>query len=399
MTLRHSYRGTYAVVAIIAATGCAGATSSYVASTPQPGLPRASARLVPIESSVELAPADHPAVEVRIDEILASPVLGDDEFRAAVDSWVVYWQDTAAGAVPDFLGRMGSFGEMVDSALLAADLPPSLRYLPFIESGYNPRATSRASAVGMWQFMAATAGGLGMEVSPLLDERRDPERSTEAAIAFLSRLREEFGSWFIALAAYNSGPNGMRRVLTRYAPGVPGSDSLFWALRRHFPRETRDFVPKLFGAVVVAANPDQHGHEAAPHAPFVFDQVSVPDATTLDVIARAAAVPQADIERLNPQYLRGITPRGRESAVRVPAGRGPAFLAAYALIPADERVTFVEHRVARGETLSHIALRYGIRVADLQAANPSVRPRALRIGALLTVPVAPSVRNAAQTGG
>jgi membrane-bound lytic murein transglycosylase D len=355
--------------------------------------------MVPRPASVELEPRDHPQVEVRIDEILATPVLGDEEFRAAVDSWVGYWQDTAARVVPDFLGRMGSFGEMVDSALLAADLPPSLRYLPFIESGYNPRATSRASAVGMWQFMPATAGGLGMEVSPLLDERRDPEKSTVAAIAFLSELREEFGSWFIALAAYNSGPNGTRRLLARHAPGVPGSDSLFWALRRHFPRETRDFVPKLFGAVIVAANPGEHGHEAAAHAPFLFDEVSVPDATTLDVIARAAAVPQTDIERLNPQYLRGITPRGRVSPVRVPQGRGPAFLAAYALIPPDERVTFVEHRVARGETLSHIAIRYGIRIADLQAANPSVRPRYLRVGALLTVPVAPSVRSQGQAGG
>ncbi|MSR20968.1 MAG: LysM peptidoglycan-binding domain-containing protein [Gemmatimonadetes bacterium] len=398
MTLRQSYRGTCAVAAIVAVTGCASASSSDATSAPQPRQPLVSHGMVPLASSVELEPHEHPAVEVRIDQLLASPVLNDDEFRAAVDSWIVYWEKTAAGAVPDFLGRMGSFGEMVDSALLAADLPPSLRYLPFIESGYNPRATSRASAVGMWQFMSATAAGLGMEVSPLLDERRDPERSTEAAIAFLSELREGFGSWFIALAAYNSGPNGTRRVLDRYAPGVPPSDSLFWALRSHFPRETRDFVPKLFGAVVVAASPDLYGHEAAPHAPFVFDQVSVPDATTLDVIARAAAVPQADIERLNPQYLRGITPRGRESLVRVPQGRGPAFLAAYALIPADERVTFVEHRVASGETLSHIALRYGIRVSDLQAANPSVRPRYLRVGALLTVPVAPSVRNAAHTG-
>ncbi len=355
--------------------------------------------VAPLDSRVDLAPRDHPGIELRIDEILASEALNDPEFRAAVDTWVEYWQRTAARAIPDFLGRMGSFGSMVDSALAAADMPPSLRYLPFIESGYNPSASSRASAVGMWQFMQATAGGLGMEVSPLLDERRDPQKSTEAAIAFLSALRGEFGSWFMALAAYNGGPNRMRRVLARYAPGVPGSDSLFWALRGHFPRETRDFVPKLFGAVIVAANPEVHGHEATPHTPFRFDVVSVPDATTLDVIARAADAPQAEIERLNPQFVRGITPRGRESAVRVPEGRGPAFEAAYALIPPDERVTFVEHRVASGETLSHIAIRYGIRVADLQAANPNVRPRALRIGALLTVPVAARARGAAQSGG
>jgi membrane-bound lytic murein transglycosylase D len=345
-----------------------------------------------------LALVDHPEVVVEIDEILATNVMNDPTFRAAVETWVGYWRETAASAVPDFLGRMGSFGSMVDSALADAGLPPSLRYLPFIESGYNPRAASRASAVGMWQFMSATAGGLGMEVTPLLDERRDPEKSTEAAIEFLSGLREEFGSWFMALAAYNGGPNRMRRILARYAPDAPRSDSLFWALRTHFPRETRDFVPKLFGAVIVAADPEAHGQEAAPHAPFRYDVVSVPDATTLDVIARAADVPQAEIERLNPQFVRGITPRERATTIRVPEGAGGAFVAAYALIPPDERVTFVEHRVARGETLSHIAIRYGVRVADIQAANPSVRPRALRIGTLLTVPVAPSARSAVQGG-
>lgn len=388
-----------AIVAALAASACAGATANPSSTAAPAERAFASVAMAPLQGRVELRPHDHPEVEVRIDEILATDALRDPEFRAAVDTWIEYWRETAARAVPDYLGRMGSFGAMVDSALAAADMPPSLRYLPFIESGYNPSAASRASAVGMWQFMSATAGGLGMEVTPLLDERRDPEKSTEAAIAFLSDLREEFGSWFLALAAYNGGQNRMRRILARYAPGVTGSDSLFWALRGHFPRETRDFLPKLFGAAIVAANPGAHGHEAAPHAPFRFDAVSVPDATTLDVIARAADVPQTEIERLNPQFVRGITPRGRESAVRVPEGRGAAFEAAYALIPADERVTFVEHRVASGETLSHIALRYGIRVADLQAANPSVRPRSLRIGALLTVPVAPSARGGAQSGG
>jgi len=309
-----------------------------------------------------------------------------------VENWVGYWSETADEAVPDFLGRMESYSALVDSSLLAAGLPPSLRYLPFIESGYNPRAASRASAVGMWQFMSATAGGLGMQVTPLLDERRDPQKSTAGAIAFLAHLREEFGSWFFALAAYNGGPNRVRRILDRYAPDTPASDSLFWALRTHFPRETREFVPKFFGAVLVAGNPSEHGIEAAEHPAYRYDAVTVPDATSLDVIARAASVSQDEIERLNPQFVRGMTPPGRISAVRVPEGKGPAFLTAYALIPANERVTFVEHRVASGETLSHIALRYGVRVSDIQAANPRVRPQALRIGTLLTVPVAPSAR-------
>jgi len=331
-------------------------------------------------------------VEVHIDPILSSPVLRDPDFEEAVASWIDYWRVSASPWFEDFLGRMGSFEPMVDSAIAAENLPPSLRYLPFIESGYNPRAASRARAVGMWQFMEDTAEGLGMEVSPLIDQRRDPERSTAAAISFLGKLHAEFGSWFFALAAYNSGPNRVRRILRTYASGAQPSDSLFWALRRRFPAETRDFVPKLIGAIVVARDPGSHGYDAPMAGPFRFDRVTVPDATTLDVVARAASVPQGEIERLNPEYVRGMTPPGRRSELRVPEGLGPAFKAAYALIPPEERVTFLEHRVVAGETLSHIARRYGVRVSDIEAANPGVRPRYLKIGALLTVPVAPSAR-------
>jgi len=382
---------------VLTAAGCA-AGASLAPSAARPELVPSDValpppRMRPLDTRIEIVLREHPEVEVTIDEILATPMVRDPEFQEAVRAWVEYWRETADEAVPDFLGRMESYGAFVDSSLLAAGLPASLRYLPFIESGYNPRAASRASAVGMWQFMSATAGGLGMQVTALVDERRDPEKSTAAAVEFLGDLRDEFGSWFLALAAYNGGPNRVRRVMQRYAPDAPGSDSLFWALRRHFPRETREFVPKLFGAILVARNPDAHGFEAAEHPPFRFDAVTVPDATSLDVIARAASVPQEDIERLNPQFVRGMTPPGKVSLVRVPEGRGSAFVAAYALIPPDERVSFVEHRVASGETLSHIALRYGVRVADIQAANPRVRPRALRVGTLLTVPVAPSARS------
>jgi membrane-bound lytic murein transglycosylase D len=248
----------------------------------------------------------------------------------------------------------------------------------------------------MWQFMEPTARELGMEVSRLLDERRDPVRSTEAAIRFLSELREDFGSWFLALAAYNGGPNRARRILREEAPGVEPSDSLFWALRGEFPRETRDFLPKLLAAVIVAERPEEYGYERpGAVSSFRYDEVEVPDATTLDVVAFAAGVSLDEIEGLNPQLVRGMTPPGRPSTLRVPAGRGPDFEQRYADIPPEERVTFVEHRVVQGETLSHIAVRYGVRVADLQAANPGLRERYLRIGAMLTVPVAPSVRGGA----
>ena len=334
-----------------------------------------------------------PELEEVVDELLASRVLRDPEFRAAVDEWVEYWGVAAAPWFPDFLRRMGHFEQTVDSALADLEMPASLRYLPFIESGYSPRATSGAAAVGLWQFMEGTALGFGMQVTPLVDERRDPFKSTEAAVRFLSSLHDDFGSWFLALAAYNSGPTRTRRIVNRYGSLAQRSDSLFWTLRHHFPRETRDFLPKLIGAIVVASDPARHGYETQPVVPFTFDAVRVPDATTLDVVARAAEASEEEIERLNPELIRGITPPGQRFTLRVPQGRAGIFETNYALIPEDERVTFVEHIVVSGETLSHIARRYRMSVADLEAANPNVRPRFLRIGARLTVPVAANRRS------
>jgi membrane-bound lytic murein transglycosylase D len=296
---------------------------------------------------------------------------------------------------------MGWFGGTVDSTLSRKGMPLSLRYLPIVESGYSPSAVSRARAVGLWQLMEHTARGFGMGVDPLLDERRNPFKSTEAATDFLFQLRDRFGSWFFALAAYNSGPYRVQRLLEQRAPLLPHTDSLLWALRRHLPRETQDYIPKLFAAALVAESPATHGVLVSDSTSrFAFDEVVVPDATTLDVVAEAAGTTLEEIERLNPEVVRGITPPGRETILRVPAGHGWTFRERYALIPPDERVTFVEHRVVAGETLSHIAKRYGVPLSDLQAANPRVRPRSLQIGQRLTVPIAPRGRSRrGSTGG
>lgn len=345
-----------------------------------------------------IAPVRTPPPEVRFDELMASPMFDDPDFAAAVEAWVERWQTQGAPEVSLYLGRLASFEHTIDSALAANDLPASLRYLPFIESGYNPRASSRAHAVGLWQFMEPTAQQMGMEVTRLLDQRRDPIRSTEAAVAFLGDLRGSFGSWFLALAAYNAGPTRLRRIMRQHAPGAEASDSLYWALRPRLPRETQTFIPKLMGAILVAAPEVARGQGLERDQPFLFDDVQVPDATTLDVVALAAEAPLEEIERLNPQFVRGMTPPGRQSELRVPQGRGLTFARNYADIPEDERVTFVEHPIEEGETLSHIAARYGVLVADLNAANPGLRPRYLRIGAILTVPVAPSVRSVTTAG-
>ncbi len=303
--------------------------------------------------------------------------------------WIEFWTGPGAGDFQRYLARMERFREVVDEEIARRGLPPSLRYLPIIESGYSPNARSRARAVGLWQFMGGTAREVGLTVSPLLDERRDPVRSTPKALGLLAEHRERFGSWYLALAAYNGGPNRLSRILMRRAPAAPRSDSLFLVAYEALPRETRDFIPKLLAASTLAQSPERYGFVRPDTAPLRFEEVTVPEATSVDVIAEAADSRQEIIERLNPQLVRGFTPPDRETIVRVPEGRSAHFERNYALIPPDRRVSFLEHRVRSGETFSHIALRYGVGVDLVRAANPGIVPRRLQIGQWVVVPRAP----------
>jgi membrane-bound lytic murein transglycosylase D len=338
------------------------------------------------EAPAVSAPPD--AVEGATDPILHSrfarhPVIGE-----RVAAWIERYTVRDGHAFPQFLERMSAYEALVDSALVAEGLPRSLRYVPIIESGYVPSATSPVSAVGLWQFMAPVARSFGMHVSSLVDERRDPVKSTLGAARYLRELDERFGSWFLALAAYNSGPNRVDRLIREHAPLAPLGDSLYTVIFPHLPAETRDFVPKLIAVASVAERPEAFGIEApsVPARAYAFEEVELPDATSFDVVAEAAGVDEDEIRRLNPHIVRGLTPRGRPTAVRLPPGTRDRFEEAYAEIPPDRRVTVTEHVVSSGETLGGIARQYGVRTADLQAANPGVRPRRMRIGTRLLVP-------------
>jgi membrane-bound lytic murein transglycosylase D len=288
---------------------------------------------------------------------------------------------------------MGRYREMVTRELEAGGLPASLAFLPIVESWYNPRAVSWVGAAGLWQFMPSTARGMGMRVDRLVDDRRDPARSTPLALAYLSELHGQFGSWFLALAAYNGGPGRLNRILSRGGHGEDGHDGLFLEVLDQLPRETRDFVPRFLAAARVGMNPAVYGFEdVVPDRPWEVEEVVVPDATSLDVAAQAAGVDQETLEELNPHLIRGLTPAGVSTRLLVPRGRGRHFESAYARIPPEERVTFLEHSVRSGETLTHIARRYGVSVDDLRATNPTIQPRRMQIGQRVVVPKAPSVR-------
>jgi len=289
-----------------------------------------------------------------------------------------------------WLSRLGRYEGMIRERLRAKRLPEDLLYLCLIESGFSNTAVSRARAVGMWQFMASTARLYGLTVDPWVDERRDPFRATEAAANYLADLRERLGSVYIAAAAYNAGVGRIERGIDRL-PGEPDSvdDRTFFQLsdRRYLRRETRDYVPKLIAASLIAKQPQRYGFEPEPLPPLVFDEITVPDATGLDVVARLADTTVAALLDLNPQFVRGVTPPGRAVVVRVPRGRGTLVAERYDSLPVTGRITFVDHYVSRGQTLSDIAKHYRVSVSLIENANPRVRAHALRVGQRIIIPM------------
>jgi membrane-bound lytic murein transglycosylase D len=300
-----------------------------------------------------------------------------------------------------WLDRMPRFETFARSSLAERKLPGDLVYLALIESGFSMVATSRSKAVGMWQFMAPTGKSYGLRIDSWLDERRDPIKATTAATEYLRDLTDRFGSHYLAAAAYNGGPGRVGRGLARIPALMgegdeaidPQSDEAFFELAGTalIHQETKDYVPKLIAAALIAKDPESYGFRSPEESPaFPLDSVIVEGGTGLDLIAKLADVPTEAIRELNPHILRMVTPPGQRYAVRLPTGMAALVSEKYAAVPASERMTMATHIVKRGETLGGIAARYGIDVALLTSANRSARARSLQVGSTLFVPVAGS---------
>ncbi len=305
--------------------------------------------------------------------------------------YLEFFQVDARDRFEIWLSRLGRYQGMIRERLRAKGLPEDLLYLTLIESGLSNTAVSRARAVGMWQFIAGTGRLYGLTVDPWVDERRDPYRATDAAVNYLYDLWQRLGSVYLAAAAYNAGAGRIERGIGRL-PGDPDSvsDLTFFQLsdRRYLRRETRDYVPKLIAASLIAKQPERYGFtDIQPLPPLVFDEMLIPDATGLDVLARLADTTPAALVELNPQFVRGVTPPGRSVIVRVPRGTGAEVAERYAALPVTQRITFVDHYVTAGQTLSDIAKRYHVTVTMIQSANPHLAPRALRVGQRVIIPM------------
>ena len=327
-----------------------------------------------------------------------------------VQYYLDYFRTRARDHFETYLARLGRWEKLVRAKLRASRMPQDMVYLALIESGMNPMAVSRKRAVGLWQFMAPTGRRYGLDVDAWVDERRDPWRATDAAIRMLSELNDRFGSLYLAAAAYDAGPGKIERGLNRYDFGQTQGNDLFFALadERFLRRETRDYVPKLIAAAMIAKEPEKWGFDHIERwDPLRYDSIEVHDAVGLDVLARLADTTTDAILDLNPQFIRRVTPPGRTVWVRVPPGRADSATARLAVLPPQRRVTFVEHVVGRGETLGQIAMRYHVTVDLIVSANRGVKARSLRAGRVLVIPtsgIAPSrwttaARAPARSGG
>lgn len=310
------------------------------------------------------------------------PLNLDRDGRERVDRWVAFFRDRRPDVFAAFLRRSGRYEQAIRGALEGAGLPADFLYLAVIESGMNPRATSRAEAVGLWQFLESTGRMYGLEVTAGLDERRSPDRATAAAILYLSDLHEQFGDWFLAAAAYNAGPGRVRRAVRR------AGSSDYWTLVRQglLPRETAEYVPKLLAAAWLGRDPGLHGFGLLrPEPPPAFEPVRVQGRNRLSILAAAAGIEEAELRDLNPWLVGEATDPGW-SEVRLPAGTAARFREVYAWIPPHHRSGTQTHRIREGETLERIARAYGATVEGLLAMNPEVRPRRLRPGQEIQVP-------------
>ena len=190
-----------------------------------------------------------------------APGLDLDVNHKQVDSWVHRFSTSLKGDFQLSLNRMGKYDDMILAKLDERKMPRELIYLAMIESNFNPTAKSRVKAVGMWQFMSATARQYGLTVGRHVDERKDPEKATDAALTYLAKLHDRFGSWYLAAAAYNSGAGTVSKAMRKVLGRTTGTDEDFFRIARALPKETRDYVPKLIASAKVGSDPARYGLE------------------------------------------------------------------------------------------------------------------------------------------
>ena len=344
-----------------------------------------------------------------IERLSKLPAVIEMPYNSIVRSIINAYTQRRRGLVQNLLGLSLYYMPIFEEALEKEGLPLELRYLPVIESALNPDAVSRVGATGLWQFMSKTAKGLGMEVNSIVDERRDPYKSSEMAAKYLKELYRTFGDWSLAIAAYNCGPGNVNKALRRAGEGKHD----FWDIYPYLLPETRNYFPGFIAANYVMNYYNEHGiAPALARRPIVTDSVHVKKRVYFQQIADVLKIPVSEIRILNPQYRKDYIPGDiKPYPLVLPSYQIYSYIMSEDSILAYNaekyaRRTVVEpssassstqdgdyvvthttkyHKVRKGESMGKIAKKYGVTLAALQKANGKVKT--LKVGQTIKVPV------------
>jgi membrane-bound lytic murein transglycosylase D len=313
-----------------------------------------------------------------------------------VASYINYFSTTRGrGVLERGLVRGGRYHDMIQNVLKNEGVPQDLIYLAQAESGFHPLAVSHAGARGIWQFMGSRAKGYGLQHNLWIDDRQDPEKSTRAAARHLKDLYNEFGDWYLAMAAYNSGPGTVQQAVRRtgYAD--------FWQLykRNVLPKETRNYVPIILAVTIMAKNPAQYGlDQVVAEKPVPYDTVKIDYPVDLRLVAECVDASPATLQDLNPRLLRFATPADSSFDLHLPTGTRDLYLSAVETIPRDMRVWWRYHKVAPGDTLTSLARIYRTTPRSISQANNLESDEDLQPESKLIIPIAPGRHASTEDG-
>jgi membrane-bound lytic murein transglycosylase D len=354
------------------------------------GFSEQKAEAAPIDAIPEIGAAEPGSVDPKLAASAAVELAAvQHDFPLTANEYVLAYLNffhTPRGRaiVETGLRRAGRYRSMIERVLDEEGLPHDLIYLAQAESAFQPTAVSHAQAVGLWQFIAGRAHEYGLQRTWWVDERQDPEKATRAAAHHLHDLYNMFGDWYLAMAAYNSGPGNVQKAIERtgYAD--------FWELykRNVLPKETRNYVPIILAMTLIAKDPARYGISVTPEAPLASDRVKPGQPIDLRLVAETIDVDVQTIRALNPSVLRTVTPRDSNFELNLPAGTADRFMEGIAEIPSADWVSWRRHRVEEGETLTQIAKTFRVTPAAIISANDMDAHAPLEVGRKLIIPAA-----------
>jgi membrane-bound lytic murein transglycosylase D len=332
--------------------------------------------------SIETMPKPAP---LAVHDLFTVPPQG----QKLVQKWIDYFQGKGRHHMERYLGRLGRYEEFMTDILAEEGVPKDLIYVALIESGFNKHAHSHASAVGYWQFIRSTGKAYGLTINSLVDERKNPEKATLAAAQYYKALYKVFGSWPLALSAYNAGENRvMRAIMRNYTRD-------FWtlALSRQLPRETVNYFPKFVAASMICKNPQAYGFGHVERQPKIeFDKIALTHGISMSKLAENLNIPVDELKDLNPSFNSDFVPlySGTTVPFLVPKGLGEKALAAAENSQSKNKYVAYEaesvHRVRRGDNVGRIARRYGTSVSAILAENGMTRRTILYPGMRVRIP-------------